>query len=203
MEITATGLLWTYIALVVITLIVRIRVHLIGRSLSLVNLLQYVMMSILPGFNVLFTSMAVYDEFSDSLEDIIIIGKKGRSGSMLSFLDRYKTEIVTIDKYYAVRQTRSRLGVFKQFWFLNLRYRESTWFQKNNRDFQDCLTDDIDHVTREFVKHGNNAGVPICGGSITMADIVPMLKMAETDVGLRDLLSSAKAWYVLKDNGQA
>ncbi len=107
------------------------------------------------------------------------------------------TELVVIDGYYAIRKTERKLLVFKTYRFLNLSSSDIEWKERSNRWFSACLTLDISKAKKKLAWHGSNMGVPYEGDVITVPEMMSMIKLAQTNEGLKDLLLKAKEFYLL------
>ena len=152
------------------------------------------------------------ERYSRYWSDIIVFSKKSRrqfeSQNMLAkLIHPTKFEIVTIPAMmsepirYMIRRTKKWFRIFPAVRYLNLFSGSDPWSKWGGEDFTDrCTTKDIDRVTKVYVSLAgiDNIVVDLGGGSFDVGDIAHMLKMAQLDEGMRDLLSQAKTYWLLK-----
>lgn len=107
------------------------------------------------------------------------------------------TELVVIDGYYAIRKTEKQYWIFTSVSYLNLASSNVEWRARDNERFFSCLTTDLTEAKKKLAWHGSNMGVPYEGDVITVPEMMSMIKLAQTNEGLKDLLLKAKEFYLL------
>lgn len=108
-----------------------------------------------------------------------------------------KVELVVIDSMYAIRRRRGPWP-FYFYDFLELDSSSIAWQPRDYTYFKGCLTSDLTKAKMALMIRGSNPGVPYAGDLISPTDFVEMIRMAETDEGMKDLLLKAKEFYLLK-----
>ena len=108
-----------------------------------------------------------------------------------------KTDIVVIEKFYAVRKQTKWLWFVKTE-FLDLESNRSRWYPRDYDFFPNCLTYDFEKAKNAIAKYGCDLGTPCLPGIISVDEFADMNKLAETDEGMKDLLLKAKEFFTLK-----
>lgn len=98
---------------------------------------------------------------------------------------------------YAVRRTRTRFRIFKQFDFLELDSTVPSWKERDNKFFNNCVTTDINRAKTYLATFGRGNGVEVVDGVLTGSEMAAMSKFALTNEPVRDLLLKAKEVYIL------
>lgn len=102
---------------------------------------------------------------------------------------------------YAVRRTRRNKVGIKYFEYLDLSSSTigACWREESDVKLYKCFSSDLKDVINQYVASGTAPGVVFNAGvGFNLGDFTKMAEMAETDEGMKDLLSQAKEYYILK-----